>query len=179
MSKEEQEAKARRLEECYKTLAKVLAETYSVPPPEVEFSWKLYTDFGAGATYLFKKHKIMVTYDTKPDEFAHEFKHYLQDVVEGRDYDEEIHNAILEGKLWFPNPRAMAWTLPIEKEANRFGSVYRTELEYEGRREYGSAIYTYHTLRDKFREGIIPDFVIRVFKRVVMDKDRRILGERF
>jgi len=159
----EHEIEAKKLEGCYKKLSEVLANTYGVPPPTVEFSWKLYTDFGAGASYIFKKHIILVTYDTRPDEFAHEFKHYLQDIVEGRDYEEEVYKAALEGKIL---SRQEAWMLPIEEDAEKFGSAYANMLEKEGKKSLGcSHIYYTHVLRDSFRKGEIPDFVIEVFKR--------------
>lgn len=171
MSREaEREEKARRLEQCYKTLSQVLAATYRVAVPKVEFSWKLYTDFGPGATYFFKKHLILVTYDTKPDELAHEFKHYLQDVVEGRDYDKEWEDLVWEEfkrtgrhiRIWEKSEYH-----PLEKDANRFSGAYNQLLQSEGQKIYGSAIWITHLLKDKFREGEIPDFVIKTFRKRV------------
>jgi len=168
MSEIERELAAKKLEDCYKALAITLAKTYGVPVPTVEFSWKFYTDFGPGATYKFKERKIYVTYDTRPDEFAHEFKHYLQEIVEGRDYESEVLKAYKEGKIW---SFSMAWMLPIEEEAEKFGNIYGRVLEEAGRKVYGSQIWTLGVLRDSFRRGEVPEFVMEVFKRRIEVKE--------
>lgn len=164
---QEREIEAKRLERCYKELAEVLAQTYGVTPPTVEFSWKIYTDFGPGASYLFKKHKILVTYDTKPHEFAHEFKHYLQDVVEGIDFEEEILKAWKAGIISPPMMRLQYDRLLIEKEAHKFDKEYRKLIEEEGKKIYGSGVWVSKLLREKFRQGEIPEFVLTVFRERV------------
>lgn len=168
ISKSEREIKAKKIEECYKKLTETLAETYGVPPPKVEFSWKLYTDFGPGASYSFKEHDIRVTYDTRPDELIHEFKHYLQDIVEKRDYDKEW-----EELVWNMYKKTGVFTRiwergtyhPLEQDADRFSKKYARLLESEGRKIYGSVVWITSFLRDKFREGEIPEFVITVLRK--------------
>lgn len=157
-----------RLELCYKKLGETLAQTYGVPPPTVEFSWKMYADFGVVACYYPTYHIIAVTYDTHPYNFAHEFKHYLQDIVEGKDFSNEVYKEfykeIREGKKPdFSRVRRLS----IEKEACRFGEEYGKLIGEEGTKIYGSHIWVTALIRDELRKGEIPDYVITAFRRKV------------
>lgn len=152
-----------KLEECYKKLSGVLAQTYGVPPPDVIFSWKYEMDLKVKASYSSKYRVILVTYRTLPDELAHEFKHYLQDIVERRSYNKEFE-VISKGKRW---SRKLHRMHPMEMEATEFEIKYGILIEEEGKKIYGSSVWVATLLRDKFKEGEIPDFVIDVFRRKV------------